>query len=242
MAQRVFIKVVGFSDDERHALNTLFRLSEQCLTMYQLWTPDAPEPPKLALLDGNSYQARLEAESPLNADLKLMWVGQDAPGNTWRRFQRPLAWHDVIETMDTLFHPTDLDFELGDLAELGSELITRKRALIVSTRLEERLYMRARLALARLTQADDAEDAGQALELARSRQYDVAMVDFELPDLDAWVLLGELRKGKRPIPHLALSKSRISLRDRFHARMAGVDALLDKPPDPAWLDNWLKRI
>ena len=38
MAQRIYIKVVGFSDEERHALNTVFRLSEQCRTMYQLWT------------------------------------------------------------------------------------------------------------------------------------------------------------------------------------------------------------
>ena len=27
--ERVFVKVAGFSDAERHALNTLFRLSEQ---------------------------------------------------------------------------------------------------------------------------------------------------------------------------------------------------------------------
>ena len=53
MAQRVFIKVVGFSDEERHALNTVFRLSEQCRTMYQLWTPQAAEPPRALLLDGH---------------------------------------------------------------------------------------------------------------------------------------------------------------------------------------------
>ena len=34
MAQRVFVKVVGFSDVERHALNSVFRLSEDRDTIY----------------------------------------------------------------------------------------------------------------------------------------------------------------------------------------------------------------
>jgi hypothetical protein len=34
MGRRVFVKVVGFSDAERHALNTLFRLSEERDTHY----------------------------------------------------------------------------------------------------------------------------------------------------------------------------------------------------------------
>ena len=38
--QRVFVKVLGFSDVERHALNTLFRLSEDRETGYALWSAD----------------------------------------------------------------------------------------------------------------------------------------------------------------------------------------------------------
>ncbi|QJW84387.1 hypothetical protein HK414_13150 [Ramlibacter terrae] len=155
MAQRVFIKVVGFTDEERHALNTVFRLSEQCRTMYQLWTPDAPEPPGMSLLDGLSYEGRLEAEMPLNGDLKILWVGPGAPPQVWRSMDRPISWPEVIEAMDSLFvgEPLDFDIDIG-APTTGMSL---KQALIVCADRDERLYLRARLSLAHLTQADEAE-------------------------------------------------------------------------------------
>ena len=202
MAQRVFIKVVGFDDDERHALNVVFRLSEQCQTMYQLWSNEAPEKPGMALLDGDSYEARLEAESPLNQDVKLVWVGKDPPPQIWRSFRRPLAWPDIVQAMDTVFVPDQgVDFDLG-LDGGGAidipipEEMSTKRALIVATSRDLRLYLRARLSLAKLTQADEAESGSHAVELARGNQYDMALVDHGLTDMDAWALLRELRQGK----------------------------------------------
>ena len=53
MAEPVFVKVVGFSDVERHALNTLFRLSAGQAVHYMLWAEDAPAPAVLALVDGD---------------------------------------------------------------------------------------------------------------------------------------------------------------------------------------------
>ena len=45
MTQRVFVKVTGFTDVERHALNTVFRLSEQRGIIYSLWVPPPPSRP-----------------------------------------------------------------------------------------------------------------------------------------------------------------------------------------------------
>src|SRR4051812_18710178 len=174
MAQRIYIKVVGFSDEERHALNTLFRLSEQCRTMYQLWTPQAAEPARVALLDGQSWEARVEAESPLHGDLRLLWVGAHPPPAIWRSFQRPISWPEVIGGLDAVFEPAA--GAEPKPAEPESAM-ANKHALIVSADRGERLYLRARLALARLTQADEAESGSQAMELARGKQYDVALVD-----------------------------------------------------------------
>lgn len=240
MAQRVFIKVVGFTDEERHALNTVFRLSEQCRTMYQLWTPEAPEPAGMALLDGLSYEAPVEAESPQSPDFKMLWIGPDAPPQAWRSFARPIAWPKIIEEMDALFvgEPLDFDLEAGPPTE-GMSL---KQALIVSPDRAERLYLRARLSLARLTQADEADSGLQAMELARGKQYDVALVGFGMPDMDAWAVLRQLRDGKRPIPHVAVTKARRSLSEHLRAWLGGAEALLDAPPNPARLDAWLKRI
>lgn len=244
MAQRIFIKVVGFSDDERHALNTVFRLSEQCRTMYQLWQPTAPEPPKVALLDGQSWEARVEAESPLHRDLRVLWIGANAPPGVYRAFPRPLAWPDVIEALDAMFAPeasVDVDVGVGVSGGVDS-VMSQKHALIVSADRDQRLYLRARLALARLTLADEAETGARALELARGKQYDVALVDCRLGDVDPWQLLRRLRQGRHAIPHVAMTQAERSVQDRVRGWLAGADALLENPPHPEQLDAWLSRV
>lgn len=243
MAQRVFIKVIGFSDEERHALNTLFRLSEQCRTMYQLWTADAPEPPRVVLLDAQSWEARVEAESRQAGDVHTIWVGSNAPPHAWRAFERPLAWTDVVEALDALFSADavpGVDIDIDPEAEPAP--MSTKLALIVSADRAERLYLRARLALGRLTLADEAENGLQAVELSRERQYDVAVVDCGLVDINAWSLLRQLRRGRKPIPHVVLTQAGRPMRQRLRAWFAGADALLDKPPHPVRFSAWLNRI
>jgi hypothetical protein len=72
--------------------------------------------------------------------------------------------------------PEVIDFDL-DVDSAGPETQPpeprepAKRALIASADRNERLYLRARLALAELTQADEAETGAQALELTRAHQY-----------------------------------------------------------------------
>lgn len=252
MTRRVFIKVVGFSDVERHALNTVFRLSEERDPAYSLWAPEAPAKPELALLDGLTYEARLEAETPAMSKLKLVWVGEDPPANTWRAFHRPIVWTEVVQAMDQLFAPADLDFDLefgGDEGEGGgpdtqpSQLEeTGKRALIVSRQLTERLYFRAKLALARMPIADEAETAAQALELMRSNAYEVALVDVAPDDTDGWSFVKQLKAGERAIPHVIVTKADATLPDRIRAHFAGAAAFFPKPPDPERLGEMLDRV
>lgn len=239
MAQRIFIHVLGFSEEERHALNTVFRLSEQCLTMYQLWLPGAPEPARVALLDARSHEARLHAELPSNQGSKMLWVGENPPPGVFRSFTRPMAWPEILETLDGLFAADQgVDLELDAVV---AEPMSQKQALIVSPERDVRLYLRARLALARVTLADEAETAATALDLARDKQYDVAVVDCGVVDMTAWALLRQLRKGRRPVAHVALTKQRRSLAEHVRAWLGGAEALLDQPPHPARLDAWLSR-
>lgn len=238
MAQRIFIKVVGFTDEERHALNTVFRLSEQCLTMYQLWTPEAPEPARVALLDAGSGEAWLEAASPMPGDMQRFWVGPNPPASVLRTFQRPIPWPEVVENLDALFAPVpDLDLPIGP-----ESLMSDKQALIVSANRERRLYLRARLSLAKLTLADDAPSGAAAMELTRGKQYDLALVDCGLQDMDAWALLRQLRQGQHPIRHVAMTQSGLSLAERARAWLAGAEALRERAGELARLDGWLARI
>jgi CheY-like chemotaxis protein len=245
MALRVFINVVGFSDVERHALNSVFRLSEERDTIYSPWDASAPEQPKLLLLDGASYEAGVDLSLPSNAQLKFIWVGPGAPSGAWRSFERPISWPDVLHAMDELFAPPvdfAIDLDGPETMPPEDEGLPRKRALIASADRAERLYMRARLSLADLTQADDAESGAQALELARDNDYAVAFVDMELPDIPGWDFLKELAGSKRRIPHVIATKDGASIGERVRARWVGLDGLFDKPPDPVRLHELLQKV
>ncbi len=247
MAQRVFVRVIGFTDVERHALNTVFRLSEQRETIYSLWLADAPELPQLALVDGLDAQSRHELDEPKNAPPEIIWVGDDPPPDVWRTFERPISWPDVLQSMDQLFAPPpaldfDLDSDNGMADTIPPDLPPVKRALIASADRDERLYLRARLSLADLTQADEAETFAQALELTRTHKYAVALVDLALPDVSGWAFLKELGEAKPAIPHVILTKAQATLPEHVRAWLGGAKGLVGKPPDPGKLHALLERV
>jgi CheY-like chemotaxis protein len=240
MGQRVFVKVVGFDDVERHALNTLFRVSEDSENSFALWSPETRAEPGLALIDSQSYEARVEFESPLNGKLKMVWVGPHAPARAWRSFQRPLRWSEVIATMDELFQPAeplDLDLDAADSLLPGS-----RRALIAGADRAERLYLRARLALAGITQADEAESGEQVLELVRNNRYEVAFVDFGLPGVGGWELVRRVTSAQPRIPLVAVTKDTVSPRERLKAHGSGVALMLAKPPHPTKIKALLEKV
>lgn len=247
MAQRVFVHVVGFTDDERHALNLLFRISEEHETVFSLWDPQAPEAPRLAIIDGSIHEGQVEATSALTAATPMVWVGPAAPEGAWRVFQRPIAWPEVVKAMDELFPPPldfDLEFDEGDTQPpVGTDIPQRpRRVLIASAHLDERLYLRAKLSLVGLTQADDAENAAQALELARLNDYALALVDFRLPGASGWPFLRELAQGPRPIRKVIVTAAQPSWLERMRAWFAPVTGFFAKPPHPAKLHNLLERV
>lgn len=103
--KRIFVKVYGFSDLERHALNTGFRLSAQREVSYALWSPDAPQDAAVVLLDGDSWEASLALANPDNDDVKLIWVGSNPPTQSWKAFAGPLHWSAVLTVLDEAYLP-----------------------------------------------------------------------------------------------------------------------------------------
>lgn len=241
--QRVFVKVVGFGDVERHALNTLFRLSEERGTGYALWQPGFGVSPQLALIDSGSMEALVEFESPSNEGLKMMWVGDRAPARAWRSFTRPIDWPAVIAAMDQLFLTPpvagpDLDFDFG--SSEPTVPAGMRRALIASADRAERLYIRARMALVDLTQADEAETAADALELARNHRYDVAVVDHALPGKGGAQLVRTLVQADPRIPCVIVTKERLSATEKARALLGRQPIVLEKPLDPLKLTALLR--
>jgi DNA-binding response OmpR family regulator len=80
------------------------------------------------------------------------------------------------------------------------------------------------------------------MELLRSNRYEVALVDFGLPDSDGWPFIRQLAQARSAISHLVVTKDSASPRERIQAWFAGVEAFLAKPADPLKLQRMLRRV
>jgi CheY-like chemotaxis protein len=245
MARTVFVKVVGFRDAERHALNTVFRLSMERSTLYALWTPDAPVLPHVALIDVESYEAGVAIALPsLNRSLKLICVGEGAPEHAWRVFQRPINWSAVLHAMDQLFSAPEVDIPIHDAGDTEpTSLIPPgvRQVLLVAPSREERLYLRARLALAGLIEVDEATTVAEAQTKARERHYDLAIVDLDLPD-EPWFLVDRLVALEPPISSVVVCTSQDAFDVQDRAEQAGCRAVIEKPYDPGLMSRVLQLV
>ncbi len=245
MTNVVYVKVLGFRDVERHSLNTVFRLSQGRATEYQLWVPDQTKEPQLALIDVDSYEGGLEIESPgFNQNLKLIAVGERAPPFAWRVFKRPLNWGAVVQAMDELFVPAPLmDIDL-DTFDAGPMTVPPgvKASLLVDTSREQRLYLRARLSLAGMLEIDDAQSAPQALDFAKSRHYDLVIINLDSPEIDGWQLVAQLSKLQPAISSVVVSSNQTAWTLQQKAEHAGCKGVLDIPFEPGQIVSLLHKV
>jgi len=246
MGVNVWVKVVGFDDVERHSLNTIIRLSERSVVSYMLWSPDSPSPPQVALIDMDSYEASLALASPnFNPNLKLICVGANAPENAWRSLQRPVDWAAMVRELDGLFtHQPDLDIDLG----FGDTMPEKKAppgfkvTLLVGMSREERLYLRSRLALAGLTEVDEAPSAGEASALISQRHYELAIISKELDDADPWSLVQALQTLAVPVRSVIMATHFPSWAAEQESERAGCSGLLEIPFNPRQIYEMLQKV
>ncbi len=259
MLQRVFIRVVGFSDAERHALNTVFRLSRDEKAgrsiSYEPWLPDAPEPARLVLIDGSAGSASEElAGLRHNPDAALIWVGAVSPAHAWRTFTRPLNWPEVLRAMDAYFKPAAslaefVDFDLGGdtlipaientgPVSLSDQLARPKRALVADQDPEARLYMCSKLAMMDITLIDVATTVMQAKMLLGKRHYDFVCIDMNLQDEDAWMAVSAAKWRLRTV---LITGEHISVTTRLTAKISGCK-VMQKPLHPGELTDLLLKV
>ena len=246
MSLSVYVKVVGFRDFERHALNTLFDLSSQGAVSYCLWTPEAPVAPHLALVDIESYEAGLELVSPsFDPSLKMICVGDDPPPDAWRTFVRPLHWPDVVQSMDELFalqQTPDPDPDFTDTEIPASLPLDNKSALVIFPLREDRMYLRARLSLAGVALVGEAQNAAQALEQARRSHYTLVLLGQDLPDMDSWELIRQLIAMEPAIGSVVLATRERAGHVRDRAEHMGCRGVIAYPLNPAELIQLLEKM
>ena len=261
--KRLFVKYYGFTEVERHALQTVFRLSESHETVYSPWTPESPDAPEVLLVDGDSWEAVVALANPMHDGIRLVWVGDNAPAAAWQVFPAPVRWSTVIEALDAefapvssaalsldldLMHAQDLDVHFDgqdDTAPMALESAgptATRRVLVVDAKRDPRLYLRAKLAAAGLYEVDEAASAAEALALLGIHTYHLVMVDLGLTDMDSWQLVKAVDSHRPAIAHLFITGIDPAWRRGLQARYSGAQVYLPKPLDPDKLTALLQNI
>jgi CheY-like chemotaxis protein len=246
MPSTVFVKVAGFRDAERHALNTVFRLSMDRATQYQLWSSDLLVSPQLVILDVDSYEGGMELASPtFNKNLKLISVGQNHPEIAWRHFSRPMNWMAVVQAMDQLFtgsEGTDFDFDTG-MSTLAIPAPGVRASLLIDVEKSHRMYLRARLALAGFVEVQESTSSSEAMQKARVRNFDLVIVNLDHPnEFNGWKLTEQLLSLEPAIGSIVLSTRNTSWHLQERAELAGCRGVLDIPFDPVQVQDMLRKI
>ena len=245
MTSTVMVQVLGFTDAERHSLNTLFRLSSRQIPSYQLWTPECPSTPHVALIDVDSYEAMLEMESPnFNPHLKVIAVGKHAPQSVWRYMPRPVDWIALVRELDALFASLhDVDIEVG--ASTKGERVAPPGVavcLVVGLAPDQRFYLRARLALAGHTEMDEAETAVEASQLLGQRHYDLMIIGLSLADADPWGLVQALKDMPMPPRSVVLATAEPTWAVMERADALGCAGILEIPFVPRQVMGIFRKI
>jgi CheY-like chemotaxis protein len=95
------IRVIGLTDTERHAFNSVVRLSLGRNPHYTIWQAGDGRPDVL-LLDGQHADSAKVAQSNRNQPDHMLWLGADVPEFVHYSLQRPLKWMALLQQMDTI--------------------------------------------------------------------------------------------------------------------------------------------
>jgi CheY-like chemotaxis protein len=245
VATQVMVQVLGFSDVERHSLNTLFRLSSRHIPSYHLWTPESASTPHVALIDVDSYEAMLEIESPnFSPHRKVIAIGAQPLESAWRHMPRPVDWVGLVRELDSLFAAmTEVDIDIG-LGVTPDRVVPPGMtvSLVVGLTQDERMYLRARLALAGHTEMDEAESAAQASQLLGQRHYDLMIIGLSLSDADPWGLVQALKDTPMPPRSVVLATAEPTWAVMERADQLGCVGILEIPFIPRQVLGILSKI
>lgn len=245
MSSSIWVKVVGFSAGERHSLNTLFRLSVRQAPAYCLWTPDAPAPPHVTLIDMDCHEAEVELASPtFNPNLKIICVGAKSHNKAWRSFSRPVDWNAMVQVLDGLFASHAFVDVVTGFDELDESMAPpgMRGTLVLGMTPAERMYLRARLSLAGLTDVDEFDSAEQAGASMAHRSYDVCIVSLELTDTDPWALVQTFKAMPVPPKAVIVVTEKPSWSAMERAEKMGCVGLLEIPFNPPQVMGLLHRV
>lgn len=262
--QRIYVGVVGFSDVERHALNTVFRLSETRELSYAPWVPLVAPGVKspamnaeVMLVDGESAEGVLFHVKVMPGQ-RLIWVGTGAPAHAWRVLDRPIQWVNVLNDLDAVYAARQADSGFLDLdvtrpapldLDLEPDPAPVRRALLVGLSGQDRLTLRARLAALAVPEIDEVDNTEATMDLMRKHPYCCGVFNLDNPHLDAWSLARYFGEGNPQAMSMGVSEHAGPLatwwrrrRVRHDTQRTGINALIGLPLQTDELTQTLERL
>ena len=157
--------------------------------------------------------------------------------------------HNIASADDPHYFSSDqfVPDEDTQISSLGADSFMPKLvpALIVDADQESRFYLRARLVIAGVLQADEAATGGEALYLLQSRSYRIVLLNVDLPDMDGWSLASQVISRKHwPTlsAALVLTGDRMSWFSQLRGRFSGARSCIRKPLDPVEVASLFRRL
>ncbi|MFN6951636.1 MAG: response regulator, partial [Albidovulum sp.] len=122
---------------------------------------------------------------------------------------------------------------LSDPPETGAETVYgRLRALVVDDIATNRFVIVQLLRSLRI-ESDEASSSSEALERLSSGEFDVVLLDMNMPDMDGEATFREIRASGQPwsrIPVVAITADAIALKREYYLSL-GFDGFVSKPVD-----------
>lgn len=266
LKQRIYVNVVGFTDKERHALNTVFRLSDDANreVRYAPWVPSLKSTAatgmhaEVVLVDGDSAEAVLSHAKAMPAGQRLIWVGSHAPEHAWRVWDRPIQWASVLHDLDAAFAAKQadsgfLDFDVSIPQPLfldsGEPAPKVRRALLVGAKGKDLLALRSHLQGAGVEEFDETDQTDYAAELIGRHSYCCGVFNMDDAHLDAWALARLFADRHPQAMTLGITEHAGPLAAWWSKRLvrretqrAGVNALLGLPLQAVELAQCMERL
>lgn len=260
--QRIYVHVVGFSDIERHALNTVFRLSEERELAYAPWNPlTAPgitantSMAEIVLVDGGSAEAVLLHAKHAPQGQRLIWVGSHAPDHAWRVVSRPIQWATLLNDLDAVFAARqadsgylDLDVTMPGALEVDSGL-SHRRAVVVGASGPERNVLVSLLTEAGVGDVDLTDSTEAAVEVMARHRHCCGVFDLDEHHADTWQLARHFAQHNPGALTMGISQHADPLapwlnrrRVRRDTQRTGITALIGRPFQDAELRRWIELL
>jgi two-component system, cell cycle response regulator len=240
IAMRYTVALQGFSDFERNALASFFRLGQQRVPAYVQGT--SPAESDFVIADADSATA-LEAINDADRLQDTVFIGTRAPAGSAACLPRPIDPARILRELDLLLEARLALFDEPPIPEWisstpdalsGTDGLPAPDVLVVDDSRIALKFLQARLqGLGYRVHAVPTAD--EAMALLETQAFSLVFLDLDLGDstLDGLAICQHLKQ--RPthpggvVPSVVIVTGSTSSTDRVRGDLAGCDAYLTKP-------------